>query len=139
MLINPNELHCPDYTLPAYSLARQPFLSDTCTEAQATEILAKVWHANIQVEKVFWQQKVEAEAARAAEELREQAEREEVMFEAAEQEKLEAQKEDRKKNRSKYIDIPDRPPPSRPTFVPTSYARQKIKQGLYVELCYFTN
>jgi hypothetical protein len=139
MVNNPNLLVCPDYTHPAYAPARQPFISDTCNEAQAAEFLARAWVANNEVDKILWQQRVEAEAVRAAEELNERAAEEQANRAAAEQDKLDAKKEDQKKYRSKYIEIPDRPPPSRASFVPVTYAKQKTKQGLYVELCYFTN
>lgn len=79
------------------------------------------------------------EAICMAETLREWADTEETASAEAEQENLEALKEDQKENWSKYINIPDCPPSLQPAFASIYYARQKIKQGNSMEMYYFMN
>ena len=48
-------------------------------------------------------------------------------------------KEEMKKNKSKYIPIPDRDVPSIARVIASNYAIRKMEKGLYVELWYYTN
>lgn len=139
MQSDPHNFVCPDYSQPVHLRARRPFLADNCTDAQAAEILTKAWRANNEVDRHLWQQQIESDAVRAVEETREREEGAALAQAEADQDRLDALKEDQKRNRSKYHEIPDCPPPSHPYFVPAPYAKQKIKQGLYVEMSYFTN
>ncbi|KAF8803998.1 hypothetical protein BYT27DRAFT_7107919, partial [Phlegmacium glaucopus] len=49
------------------------------------------------------------------------------------------QKEEMKKNKSKYIPIPDRDVLTIAPVIASSYTIRKMEKGLYVELWYYTN
>ena len=45
LVLDPNDLLCPDYTLPIYENARATFVNDNTMHKQAADILTKVWKA----------------------------------------------------------------------------------------------
>jgi hypothetical protein len=48
-------------------------------------------------------------------------------------------KDELKKNKAKYLPIPDRDVPAVPPVIAANYAVRKMEKGLYVELWYYTN
>ena len=67
----------------------------------------------------------------------EEAER--IRQEASDKEKEEQQKEEWKKNKSKFIPIPQRGVPTMPPIIISTIAMQHMDKGNYVPLWYFTN
>ena len=136
---DPALLECPDFASPIYEAVRAPLVNPDVTEAQAIVFLRAIWLAGNEAEKVKWQtQSNEDEAARAdqicvhleADALRAQAEVDEADS---------LKKEEMKKNKSKYIPIPDRDVPSIARVIASNFAIKKMEKGLYVELWYYTN
>ena len=80
-------------------------------------------------------QDIEANAAELARQRLEEQNNDLLL--AQEQENL--AKEERKKNRNKYLPIPDCPMPAVTPIFPSEYAVKKMEKGLYVELWYYTN
>ncbi|KIJ52292.1 hypothetical protein M422DRAFT_89702, partial [Sphaerobolus stellatus SS14] len=138
MLINPNDFECPDFSLPEYQKAREKFISPTCDDAQAAITLRVAWLANNEMDRERWQRTQEESAMREAEALRERAEREAIAAAAEAQELEEFKKEERKKNRAMYSDIPDRETPNKPPVIASHYATRQLLKGNYVELYYFS-
>ena len=132
-------LVCPDYTSPDFAAARFDFTTATVSDAQSAELLARVWKRTNDAQKVAWQHDIDEAARRAAEDLRLRAEDEDRRKPEAEAERLEAESEAVKKNHTKFILIPSRPPPLVSLTVLSTYALRKLQKGDYIELYYFTN
>ncbi|KIJ34376.1 hypothetical protein M422DRAFT_263514 [Sphaerobolus stellatus SS14] len=108
---DPALAECPDFTSDKYREARADFVEGSVTEIQAAQLLKKAWLTNQKIEAARWNRRVEEEAVeeevantRRAEEAARTLVQEEV--------DREARQEDRKKNPSKYMPIPNRPPPT---------------------------
>jgi hypothetical protein len=132
-------LHCPDFAAPAYDEARALFVNNNVTDEQAAALLTQFWQADNNLHRQQWvDQNVQDLADNDAEIARQRLEAQEndLLF-AREQENL--AKEEMKKNRNKYIQIPDRPMPAVTPIFPSEYAVKKLEKGLYVELWYYTN
>jgi hypothetical protein len=139
IIIDPNNLQCPDYTLPIYANARAAFVNDTTTEAQAAAILANVWQANNTVDIQQWQDQMDADA-QALEDRQRDAENERVQREeAAARESEEQRRDEMKKNKSKYAQIPARGVPRHAPAIAAYYATRRMEKGEYVPLWYYTN
>ncbi|KAF8802838.1 hypothetical protein BYT27DRAFT_7111300 [Phlegmacium glaucopus] len=117
---DPNLLECPDFASQVYAAARAPFINLTTTEDQAIQFLKDLWKAGNQADKVTWQHQNEADNAALMEHdrLLSEADLQKAQAEIVEAESL--HREEIKKKKIKYIPIPDR-------------------DGLYVELWYYTN
>jgi len=139
MAVDPNTLVCPNYTSPDFVTARLDFTTATFSDAQAAELLARVWKRTNNAHKVTWKQDIDKAARKAAEDLRCRAEEEAHRRAKAEDDRLEAESEAMKKNCSKFMFIPLRPPPLVSSVIPSTYTSRKLQRGEYVELHYFTN
>ena len=136
---DPALLECPDFASPTYAAARAPLVNDNTTEEQAIQRLRVIWSAGNEADKITWQAQNEEDDIVRADRLRIQTEAD-VLKAQTEIEEAEAlRKEEMKKNKSKYIPIPDRDVPSVARVVASNYAVRKMEKDLYVELWYYTN
>lgn len=136
---NPNLLECPDFASPAYAAARAPFINDNTTEEVAIQLLKDFWSAGNEADKIRWQTQSEEDDALRAEQLRLQTDADNLRAQAEVDEAEALRKEDLKKNKSKYIPIPDRDVPTVAPVFASTFAVRKMDKGLYVELWYYTN
>lgn len=136
---DPALLGCPDFASLTYQAVRAPLVNPNVTEAQAIQFLRDIWLAGNEAEKVKWQvQNEEDEVVRTNQlRLHMEAEAQKAQLEVEELEAL--KKEEMKKNKAKYVPIPDRDVPSVPRVIASNYAVKKMEKGLYVELWYYTN
>ena len=136
---NPALSECPDFASPTYAEARAPLVNLQVNEAQAIQLLRAVWSAGNEADKLRWQVQCEEDEASRLEQACVHSEAETLKAQA-EIDKAEAiRKEEIKKNKSKYIPIPDRDVPSVARVVASNYASSRMDKGLYVELWYYTN
>ncbi|KAF8814266.1 hypothetical protein BYT27DRAFT_7045829, partial [Phlegmacium glaucopus] len=130
---------CPDFASPVYAAARNPLVNPTTTEDQAIQILKDVWQAGNNADKVRWQQQSDEDDAALAEHRRLQSEADVLRVQTKIDEEEILRKEEMKRNKSKYIPIPDRDVPTIVPVIASNYAFRKMEKGLYVELWYYTN
>ncbi|KAG6823695.1 hypothetical protein H0H92_009341 [Tricholoma furcatifolium] len=130
---------CPDFTSADYEEARADLRTDTINDEAAANMLKAAWTASNRADKAIWvrQQQADAEAA-AVRELEARERRDQNEADRRHEDEL-ARVEDQKKNRSKYLEIPDIPPPVTPPEILPAYAISRLQKGQYVELWYFTN
>ena len=137
--LDPGLLECPDYASATYAAARVPFVNPNTTEAQAIQLLRDIWTAGNDADKARWQlQNLEDDTLRT-EQRRVQAEAYDLRAQAEVEEAEALRKEEIKKNKSKYLPIPDRDVPTIAPVIASNYAVRKMEKGLYVELWYYTN
>ena len=136
---DPGLLECPDFSSVTYAAARAPFVNETTTENQAIQLLKKFWTAGNDADKVTWQQQINEDDAALAEAHRLQSEADAAKAQAEIDEAENLKKEEIKKNKTKYIPIPDRDVPTVAPVIASNYAIRKMEKGLYVELWYYTN
>ncbi|KIJ28217.1 hypothetical protein M422DRAFT_126628, partial [Sphaerobolus stellatus SS14] len=135
---DPALVECPDFASQEYGEARATFMDETITEVQAAQILRRAWLANQMAESRRWNRIMEEEAVEeeiANTKRIEEAARIRLQEEA---DREEAKREDRKKNPSKYVPIPNRPPPTLRSEIVAPYAQRRMDKGLYCEMYYFT-
>ena len=137
--INPALLESPDYASPTYALARAPLINANTTEEQAIQILKDIWTAGNDADKLTWQLQVDEDEALLTEQRRVQSEVDDLRAQAEVEEAETLRKDEVKKNKSKYLPIPDRDVPTVAPVVAANYAIRKMEKGLYVELWYYTN
>ena len=136
---DPGLLECPDFASPTYAAARIPFINPNVNEAQAIQFLKDIWSAGNNADKLRWQLQNDEDEVARIEMLRIQTDAE-LLKTRTELEEAEALRKDEvKKNKSKYLPIPDRDVPSVPRVIASNYAIRKMEKGLYVELWYYTN
>ena len=136
ILSDPGLLECPDFASPTYADARAPLVNPNTTEQQAIQFLKDIWSAVNQADKVRWQVQNEEDEVLNTERLRLQSEAEVLKAQAQIEEAESLRKEEVKKNKSKYIPIPDRDVPTVARIFASNYALRKMEKGLYVELWY---
>ena len=136
---DPALLECPDFSAPIYDAVRAPLINPQVTAAQAVEFLRAIWIAGNEAEKVKWQTQKDEDEVAQIDQLRLHMEAEAGRAQAEVEEAEALKKEEMKKNKSKYIPIPDRDVPSVARVIASSYAIRKMEKGLYVELWYYTN
>ncbi|KAF8810604.1 hypothetical protein BYT27DRAFT_7044988, partial [Phlegmacium glaucopus] len=136
---DPSLLECPEFASPVYTAARNPFINPNTTEEQAIQFLKDIWHAGNEADKVKWQQQNDDDATALAEHRRLQSEADLIAAQARINEEENLRKEEMKKNKGKYIPIPDRDVPTVAPVVASNYVLRKMEKGLYVELWYYTN
>jgi len=137
--IDPSLLQCPDYASDAYTPARAPFVNDNTTDAQAIQLLINLWRAGNEHEKQLWQDQRQNDLAAEADEILHKQETavQRAILLAQDQEAI--RKEEMKKNKLKYIPIPDRPIPTITPVFASNYTIKKMERGQYLELWYYTN
>ncbi|KAG1796690.1 uncharacterized protein HD556DRAFT_1234065 [Suillus plorans] len=136
---DPNLNICPDYVSEVFANIQAQLVNDNTTKAQVMQLLHNIWEANNNAIKVLWQQQVDNDREQQ-EHLRRVNEDEQ---ERLNQEKVEEQetacKEEKKKNKHKFLPILETGIPDDLTITPCSYVLRKLDNGEYVELWYFTN
>lgn len=132
---------CPDFALPEWDVARAEMIREegNITEERAIALLARGWKAGNSAEKTLWalqlQRDQQAEQLRG-QELDADVERER---EDKERERLELVEEDRRKNKLKYVPVPQRPLIGRrQPHIIAQIAIDALRKGGYIELHYFT-
>ena len=106
---------------------------------QAAIILTTVWGAQNTVEKQQWQDQLNQDAAEVDKRRQEREEIERVRQEELDKEKEEQCKDERKKNKSKFVPIPARGVPTTLLIIVSALATWCMDKGDYVPLWYFTN
>ena len=122
MTVNPNDAQCPNYLLDIYHVVRAPFVTLESTHQQAAVILTMVWEAQNTVEKLQWQQQIDCDMEELEERRQEVEEVERLRQEVLDKEKEEQHKEEEKKNKSKFIHIPQRGVPTMPLIIVSTIA-----------------
>ncbi|KIJ44579.1 hypothetical protein M422DRAFT_140949, partial [Sphaerobolus stellatus SS14] len=139
MTHNPHNNIIPNFTAPEYANLLTQIISDSCTIAQAAELLKLAWEANNDIEKEHWDCRIQAEAEHAAQDLRDRVATEKSKEAEMECELEEARQEDRKKYRHKHTSIPNHPPPRTPLVIPSPFTICTLTEGKHCPLWYFTN
>ncbi|RXW18937.1 hypothetical protein EST38_g6914 [Candolleomyces aberdarensis] len=128
---------CPDFASDVYQVTRQPLVDKGLSDEDAAAILRTSWEASNALAKQRWQQQIDDRAAADAAAATAAKETEERRIATAREESEAVLKEEKRKNRAKYMPIqegvgmPDRP------MVELPYAvMQKFKKAEYVELWY---
>ncbi|KAG2123779.1 uncharacterized protein EDB93DRAFT_1098877 [Suillus bovinus] len=117
---DPNFNICLDYASINFANTRAQLINENVDEEQAIQLLRNIWQANNETDKVLWQQQLAEDR-----EQREHAQRiQEDEQERVKQERIDeedaARKEERKKNKHKYIPILDTGIPDEPSVTPCS-------------------
>jgi hypothetical protein len=136
---DPSLQECPDFASGTYAAARAPFVNPTTTEEQAIQLLKAFWTTSNEADKVRWQQQIDEDEAALTEARRLQSEADAARAQAEIDEADTLRKEEMKKNKVKYLPIPDRDVPTTAPVIASNYAIRKMEKGLYVELWYYTN
>jgi hypothetical protein len=139
ILSDPGLLECPDFASPTYEATRAPLINPETPEAQAIQFLKNIWSAGNDADKVRWQEQIDQDELLRTDQLRTQKEEEELRLRLEIEEAESIRKDEIKKNKSKYLPIPDRDVPTVARVVASNYAVRKMEKGLYVELWYYTN
>jgi len=132
---NPNQVVPPDYSTDDFVAEREPFINAGLTEQQASDALRNLWTVRNNRDKAVWQRRQE-EAAEADEAERD---RQELLRQQQEDEDAQVLREERKKNKAKFVPIPNRPVTSELLVLPSLVAVRKLKNHQFCELWYFTN
>src|SRR6266446_5934876 len=122
ILIDPSLLDCPDFASDTYAAARAPFVVHPTTEEQAIQLLIDLWTAGNNADKAKWQQQIVEDEAAITETRRQQLEADAVKAQAEIDEAETLRKEEMKKNKSKYLPIPDRDVPTIAPVIASNYA-----------------
>ena len=136
---DPAVLQCPDYTSEAYTPARAPFVNDNTTNEQAIQLLINVWTTGNNLERLQWQEQRQNDLAIKADEILHKQEAAEQRARTLAQEQDALRKDELKRNKTKYIPIPNRPMPTIIPVFASNYATKKMDKGHYLELWYYTN
>ncbi|KAG1802113.1 uncharacterized protein HD556DRAFT_799769 [Suillus plorans] len=136
---DPNLNICPDYASEVFANIRAQLVNENTTEAQAMQLLRNIWEVNNDAIKVLWQQQVDEDRERQQQHQRIDEDERERLEQVRIEEEEAARKEERKKNKYKFIPILETGIPDEPAITPCSYALKKLDKGEYVELWYFTN
>ena len=137
--IDPGLLECPDFSSDIYTAACAPFVNETTTEEQAIQLLKALWTAGNDADKVKWQQQIIDDDLALMETHQLQAEADAVIAQAEVDEAETLRKEEMKKNKTKYLPIPDRDVPTISPVIASNYTIRKMEKGLYIEIGYYTN
>ncbi|KAH6893708.1 hypothetical protein BKA70DRAFT_1440483 [Coprinopsis sp. MPI-PUGE-AT-0042] len=138
--VDPNTLQCPDFTGEDQLGAREALIAAGIPEDRAADALKAVWTRQNEKDKVTWQQQIAADHADQAERRQAALDAEEARRVAEAVDKEEIMKEDKKKNREKYIPVmvgvagPDIEP-----NIVSPAVMKSLRKGNYVHLWHFTN
>ncbi|KAG6807143.1 hypothetical protein H0H92_008632 [Tricholoma furcatifolium] len=102
-------------------------------------MLNKSWDAANAAEKAIWARQLRADEERAEAAARQAIETQDQEETQRRHEAEAASAEEWKKNRTKYIELSEAPPPITPPEILPLYATTRLQKGQYVELWYFTN
>lgn len=136
---DPNFNICPDCASDTFVNTRAQLINNNITEEQAIQLLRNIWEANNDTDKILWQQQVENNREQCAHCQHLEEEEQEWLDQAQVAEEDATCKEERKKNKHKYVPILATGIPDDTAITPCSYVLWKLDKGEYVELWYFTN
>ena len=136
---DPGLLECPDFASPTYVASCGPLINENANEEQAIQLLRDVWTAGNEADKIRWQVQTDKDDALIAERQHIQTEAEDLRIQNEFEEAETLRKDEMKKNKSKYLPIPDRDVPTIAPVFASSYMVRRMDKGLYVELWYYTN
>ncbi|KAG2068725.1 hypothetical protein BDR04DRAFT_972887, partial [Suillus decipiens] len=136
---DPNLNTCPDYASEDFANTQAHLVNENTTDEQAVQLLRNIWQTNNTLDKCLWQQQADDDRKeRAHLQCMEEDEQDCLNQEWANEEE-DACKEERKKNKHKYIPIQKSGILDDLAIIPCSYALCKLDKGEYLELWYFTN
>ncbi|KIJ06741.1 hypothetical protein PAXINDRAFT_91553 [Paxillus involutus ATCC 200175] len=136
---NPHHSIQPDFASDAHAEARLQLADRGIAEDLIIPTLQALWTLSNDQAKQRWDARLEQEAQEAREAQRAAAEEENLRECALEEEQDLAKQEERKKNKIKFIPVPDISVPTESIVIPSSYALTKLRKAEYCELYYFTN
>ncbi|KAG2339974.1 hypothetical protein BDR05DRAFT_991747 [Suillus weaverae] len=102
---DPNFNICPDYASDTFVNTRAQLINNNIAEEQAVQLLRNIWEANNDADKILWQQQVENDREQCAQHQRLEDEEQERLDQARVDEEDAIHKEERKKNKHKYVPI----------------------------------
>ncbi|KAF8961374.1 hypothetical protein BDZ97DRAFT_1611289, partial [Flammula alnicola] len=137
---NPHSLECPDFTGDLYTAERNDLTQAGLAEPAAITFLQNMWKRSNDADKRKWDEKIEADRLATEADLLVRKEAEQAAIALKEQEAIAAEKEEMKKNKSKYFAINmNRIAPRGRDVIPSTAVMAKLKKGEYVHLYHFTN
>ncbi|KAG1731059.1 uncharacterized protein EDB91DRAFT_1085183 [Suillus paluster] len=136
---DPNLDICLDYDNLSFANIRAQLVNNNTTKEQAIQLLRNIWQANNDTDKAQWQQQLEEDRERRNHLQRLNDKEQDRLDQERVDEEESVHKEERKKNKHKYIPILSTGIPNDLSITPCSYAIRKIDKGEYMELWYFTN
>lgn len=127
---DPNLVVPPDYTSHEFEEDCKPLVNVGLTEQQAMDILACQWALKNTRDEEAWTRRQREAAITVAEE----EEWQEANHHEQEEETAQILKDKRKKNKAKYVPIPNTPAPSEPIILPSQVAIWNIQQHKFCGL-----
>ena len=123
---------CPDYSLDIYHTVQVPFVTPNLDHIQAAAILTTVWEVQNTVERQQWLDQLNQDAAEANKRWEVIEEMERMQQEEVDKEKEEQWKEERKKNKAKFVPIPPRGVPTILLIIVFAIATRCMDKGDHV-------
>ncbi|KIK80944.1 hypothetical protein PAXRUDRAFT_157292 [Paxillus rubicundulus Ve08.2h10] len=136
---NPHHSIQPDFTSDTHAEACLQLADRGIVEDLITPTLQALWTLSNDQAKQHWDARLEQEAQEAHEAQRAAAEEEKLRQRALEEEQDLTKQEEQKKNKIKFIPVPDISVPTESIVIPSSYTLTKLHKAEYCELYYFTN
>ena len=100
--INPNNIVCPDYTLQEHAELREPLMDNGSRDNQAAQLLTAIWHKQHGIDCQQWDAQIAADTAQEDDQWAQHQQEKKRIDEEMEKERLEAEKEEWKRNKAKY-------------------------------------
>jgi hypothetical protein len=140
ILVNPSSVQCPDYNLlDIFQDTCAPLINNTTTHDQAAIILTNIWNVGNAPEKVIWQAQIEADKEEAHALYQQEAAACLLREAEAAKEKEDLYKEERNKNLTKFVPIPNRPVPQYTPIITAQSTTGQMDKGDCIPLWYYTN
>ncbi|KIK76987.1 hypothetical protein PAXRUDRAFT_17802 [Paxillus rubicundulus Ve08.2h10] len=137
--MNPHLKVIPDYTTDRHAATRQRLADCGINQHFIVPTLEDVWRDNNTEQQESWDEKLHQEAHTILEAERLAAE-EAILHHQVVADELELAKyEEWKKDKNKYLPIPNTTIPMETIIIPSAYAMNKLCKGEYCKLYYFTN
>ena len=108
ILIDPSSIQCLDFTQDFYTAARANLINDCTTDAMAATQLADMWNTINTAEQARYQIQFRQEEEDNEQRLRVLQEARDLQDREDAKEKQEQANEERKKNKAKYMPVPQR-------------------------------
>ncbi|KDQ61889.1 hypothetical protein JAAARDRAFT_90318, partial [Jaapia argillacea MUCL 33604] len=137
--VNPNLIECPDFASDIFAPSRATFVNEHVTEEQAVLLLQATWRVGNDADKLKWQGQIDADQLEAVEEERLAREAEAHQAAALELNRETSRKDEMKRNKAKYIPIPNRGVPDEAPVITSQYTMKRLEKGSYVGMWHFTN
>ncbi|KAF8972741.1 hypothetical protein BDZ97DRAFT_2054146 [Flammula alnicola] len=137
---NPHNAVCPDFDSEDFVDQRKTFIDLGLTNEQAVTSLSAAWKRTNEISIAAWDQNINAENAAAEAILLQRQADEQAAILLKEQERLDAEKEDRRKNKHKCAEVhADLPIPKGESYLYPPAVMSKLKKWEYIPLYHFTN